>query len=109
MVDVAALRAGGRTAAPPGSLSRKVGKPPKFTFKPKQHFEIGEALGLMDFATAAKISGARFVVTIGGVSQGRRFHFETRADRDLWGAQADPTVHVSVDAWESYLEPVVTA
>jgi len=29
--------------------------------------------------------------------------------RDLWGAQADPTVRVSVDAWESYLEPVVTA
>jgi nitrile hydratase len=29
--------------------------------------------------------------------------------RDLWGAQADPTVRVSVDAWEPYLEPVVTA
>ncbi|MBV9051465.1 MAG: serine--tRNA ligase [Hyphomicrobiales bacterium] len=28
----------------------------------KQHFELGEALGLMDFATAAKLSGARFVV-----------------------------------------------
>jgi seryl-tRNA synthetase len=31
---------------------RKVGAPPKFAFKPKQHFEIGEALGLMDFATS---------------------------------------------------------
>src|SRR4029077_19905866 len=29
---------------------------------PKQHFELGEALDLMDFATAAKLSGARFVV-----------------------------------------------
>ena len=30
--------------------------------KPKQHFEIGEALGMMDFEAAARISGARFVV-----------------------------------------------
>ncbi|WP_029355271.1 serine--tRNA ligase [Bosea sp. 117] len=33
-----------------------------YIFKPEQHFEIGEALGLMDFETAAKLSGARFVV-----------------------------------------------
>src|ERR671919_3061523 len=33
-----------------------------YAFKPKQHFELGEALGQMDFETAAKISGARFVV-----------------------------------------------
>ncbi len=33
-----------------------------YAFTPKQHFELGEALGLMDFETAAKISGARFVV-----------------------------------------------
>ena len=30
----------------------------KFDFKPKQHFELGEALGLMDFETAAKLSGS---------------------------------------------------
>jgi seryl-tRNA synthetase len=48
---------------------RKVGKPPKFAFKPKPHFEIGEALGLMDFATAAKISGARFVVLKGALAR----------------------------------------
>ena len=40
---------------------RQVGAPPKFDFAPKQHFEIGEALGLMDFETAGKVSGARFV------------------------------------------------
>jgi seryl-tRNA synthetase len=33
-----------------------------YSFKPKQHFELGEALGQMDFETAAKLSGARFVV-----------------------------------------------
>ncbi len=48
---------------------RKVGSPPKFAFKAKQHFEIGEALGLMDFATAAKISGARFVVLKGALAR----------------------------------------
>jgi seryl-tRNA synthetase len=48
---------------------RKVGTPPKFAFKAKQHFEIGEALGLMDFATAAKISGARFVVLKGALAR----------------------------------------
>ena len=48
---------------------RKVGAPPKFAFKPKQHFEIGEALGLMDFETAAKISGARFVVLKGALAR----------------------------------------
>ena len=35
----------------------------------KQHFEIGEALGLMDFETAAKISGARFVVLKGALAR----------------------------------------
>jgi seryl-tRNA synthetase len=48
---------------------RKVGAPPKLDFKPKQHFEIGEGLGLMDFATAAKISGARFVVLKGALAR----------------------------------------
>jgi seryl-tRNA synthetase len=33
-----------------------------YNFTPKQHFELGEALGMMDFELAAKLSGARFVV-----------------------------------------------
>jgi seryl-tRNA synthetase len=41
---------------------RKVGAAPRFDFAPKQHFELGEAMGQMDFETAAKLSGARFVV-----------------------------------------------
>ncbi len=48
---------------------RKVGTPKKFAFKPKQHFELGEALGLMDFETAAKLSGARFVVLKGALAR----------------------------------------
>ena len=51
---------------------RRVGKPPKFDFKPKQHFEIGEALGLMDFEAAAKVSGARFVFLKGALARMER-------------------------------------
>jgi seryl-tRNA synthetase len=48
---------------------RKVGTPKTFGFAPKQHFEIGEALGLMDFEAAQKISGARFVVLKGALAR----------------------------------------
>ena len=46
-------------------LIREWGTKPEFAFSPKQHFEIGDNLGLMDFETAAKLSGARFVVLKG--------------------------------------------
>ncbi len=48
---------------------RKVGTIPSFDFAPKQHFEIGETLGLMDFETAAKLSGSRFVVLKGPLAR----------------------------------------
>ncbi len=38
------------------------GTPPAFSFEPKPHWELGESLGILDFARAAKISGARFAV-----------------------------------------------
>jgi seryl-tRNA synthetase len=40
-----------------------------YTLAPKQHFELGEALGQMDFETAAKLSGARFVVLKKGLAR----------------------------------------
>ncbi len=50
---------------------RRHGSPPAFPngFEPKEHFEIGEALGLMDFDVAAKLSGARFVVLKGPLAR----------------------------------------
>jgi seryl-tRNA synthetase len=48
---------------------RRVGTPVRLDFAPKQHFEIGEALGLMDFEAAQKISGARFVVLKGALAR----------------------------------------
>jgi len=50
-------------------LVREVGERPRFDFAPKQHFELGEALGLMDFETAAKLSGARFVILKGALAR----------------------------------------
>ena len=48
---------------------RRHGAPPVFDFEAKQHFEIGEALGMMDFEAAAKLSGARFVVLYGALAR----------------------------------------
>ena len=41
---------------------RRWGAPPEFRFQPKPHWELGEALGILDFERAAKITGARFAV-----------------------------------------------
>ncbi len=50
---------------------RRHGTPPAQDedFEPREHFEIGETLGLMDFETAAKLSGARFVVLKGALAR----------------------------------------
>ncbi|MEM5501411.1 serine--tRNA ligase [Ahrensia kielensis] len=48
---------------------RKVGGLPNFAFAPKEHFELGEALGMMDFETAAKMSGSRFTLLKGGLAR----------------------------------------
>src|SRR4029450_10426543 len=40
-----------------------------YGFVPQQHFDLGEALGQMDFETAAKLSGARFVVLKSGLAR----------------------------------------
>ena len=50
-------------------LLHSFGTPRTFDFEPKQHFEIGEALGLMDFEAATRMSGSRFVVTKGALAR----------------------------------------
>jgi seryl-tRNA synthetase len=52
-----------------GNVERHRFGNPKNLAAAKQHFEIGEALGLMDFETAAKLSGSRFVVLKGGLAR----------------------------------------
>jgi seryl-tRNA synthetase len=48
---------------------RRWGEPRTFHFQPSEHFQIGEALGLMDFRRASKLSGARFVVLWGAFAR----------------------------------------
>ena len=47
-------------------------EPRNFNFTPRQHFELGEALGMMDFATASKLAGARFTVLRGPLARMER-------------------------------------
>jgi seryl-tRNA synthetase len=48
---------------------RSWGEKPSFLFSPRQHFEIGEKLGLLDFERAAKVSGARFGYSKGALAK----------------------------------------
>ena len=51
---------------------RRWGEPPSFEFEPKDHVSIGEGLGLIDFESAAKLSGSRFVVLRGQLARLQR-------------------------------------
>ncbi len=51
---------------------RRWGEPKPLPFQAKEHFDLGEKLGLMDFERAAKLSGARFVVLRGALARMER-------------------------------------
>ena len=53
-------------------LVRSWGTPRAFTFEPKPHYELGEALGILDFERAAKLSGSRFCILRGKGAQLQR-------------------------------------
>jgi len=72
------------------------GQPRDFSFPPKQHFEIGENLGLMDFETAAKMSGARFVINKGALA---------RLERALGQFMLD--LHTSVHGYQEVNPPIL--
>ncbi|KAB2718195.1 serine--tRNA ligase [Brucella intermedia] len=48
---------------------RRIGNQRNFAFPPKEHFELGEALGYMDFERAAKLAGSRFTVLKGPLAR----------------------------------------
>jgi len=50
-------------------VQKQVGRPRDLGFQPRQHFELGEALGMMDFAAAARLAGSRFVVLRGPLAR----------------------------------------
>jgi seryl-tRNA synthetase len=51
---------------------RRWGEPTVFDFQAKDHIELGESLGLLDFDSAARISGSRFAVLRGGLARLQR-------------------------------------
>ncbi len=80
---------------------RRHGAPANFAFKPKDHAEIGERIGLMDFARASKISGARFVVLRGQLARLERalaqFMIDTHT-REFGYTEVSPPILVRDEA-----------
>ncbi len=79
---------------------RTWGKKRDYVFAPKQHFELGEALGQMDFELAAKLSGARFVVLQKGLARLERaigqFFLDTHTEKNGY-TEVNPPLMVRDD------------
>ena len=56
-------------SAEQNQVVRTWGEKPNLPFAPKQHFELGEKLGMLDFERAAKVSGSRFVFEKGALAK----------------------------------------
>ncbi len=83
------------------ALIRSHGVPAEFSFAPKEHFALGEALGLMDFAAAGKLSGARFVVLRGALARLERAIGQFMVDlhtREFGYTEVSPPLLVRDDA-----------
>ena len=70
------------------------GEKPEFSFTPKTHWEIGEQLNILNFETAAKLSGARFALLTG---------FASRLERALINFMLD--LHTQKHGYEEVLPP----
>jgi seryl-tRNA synthetase len=77
-------------------LERQWGTPPAFDFEPKDHVELGEALGIIDFERGAKIAGARFTLMRG---------LGARLERALINFMLD--VHTSEHGYTEVLPPFI--
>lgn len=72
------------------------GKRPEFSFKPKNHWDIGEDLGILDFERAGKIAGSRFVITVGAGA---------RLERSLINFMLD--LHTEEHGYTEILPPIL--
>jgi len=75
---------------------RRWGDPPRFDFTPKNHWDIGEELGILDFERAAKIAGARFAVYRGAGA---------RLERALINFMLD--LHTTENGYQEMLPPAL--
>ena len=78
-------------------LERTWGKPRRFEFAPRPHWDLGPALGILDFERAAKLAGARFTVLRGAGA---------RLSRALGAFMLD--LHTREHGYEEMLPPVLT-
>ncbi|MDO9413740.1 MAG: serine--tRNA ligase [Pseudolabrys sp.] len=78
------------------------GEKREYSFKPKEHFELGADLGMMDFELAAKLSGARFVVLQKGLARLERalgqFFLDTHTTEKGGYTEVNPPLLVRDDA-----------
>jgi seryl-tRNA synthetase len=75
---------------------KQVGEPRDLGFQPRQHFELGEALGLMQFEQAAKLAGTRFTLLRGALA---------RLERALGEFMLD--VHTRQHGYEEFVVPLM--
>ncbi len=75
---------------------RKWGEPGKFPFKPKEHWEIGEDLKILDFERAAKVTGARFTFVRG---------YGASVERALINFMLDQ--HIGKNGYEEMIPPLM--
>jgi seryl-tRNA synthetase len=79
----------------------KWGAKREYAFKPKEHFDLGAALGMMDFELAAKLSGARFVVLQKGLARMERalgqFFLDTHTSEKGGYTEVNPPLLVRDD------------
>lgn len=67
-------------SAEENKVLRTVGEPKKFSFKPKEHWELTEKSGFIDFERAGKVTGARFAFLRGSVAQLERALIQFKLD-----------------------------
>ena len=77
-------------------LLKKHGEPPVFDFKIKPHWEIGENLGILDFARAAKIAGSRFPLYFGAGA---------KLERSLISFMLD--IHINEHGYKEVMPPLI--
>jgi seryl-tRNA synthetase len=95
---------------PSGNVEHhRFGSKREYAFTPKQHFELGEAVGQMDFETAAKLSGARFVETRLGAARprARAIHARSAYERAwLYGSRAAAFGTVGDNVWNGAIAEI---
>jgi seryl-tRNA synthetase len=80
---------------------RREGTPPTFDFEPKPHWELGPALGIIDFDRATRMSGARFAVLMGAGARLARALINFMLDvhtREHGYLEVEPPFLVNADA-----------